>query len=277
MMKQAETFDDIVSDGGDSLAGEVVLRCSGLSAHHEDEPLLSGVDFEIRAGEIVSIIVESEWCARLIPRIAIGVEDSDEGEVELLGTRLGSLNEYGELAERSRVGYLFHNSGLIHNLTVWYNIALPALYHSRFADIQGVSERVNLLLDRCELGEVRDVRPAKLDEATRKRVALARAWVMAPPLLIFEDPLMDIDSGSAAELLDLALGPTPVEWEGRDPRPHNPGVLITSQGLHEGLFRYVDNLIIIQDGRMVFSECPRDFDRRGKIHPEDILKKKEAF
>ncbi len=277
MMMQAGTFDEVLSDGGDSLTGEVVLRCEGLTAHRDDEELLSGVTFEVRAGEIVAIVVESEWCARLVPRIAIGIEDSNEGEIELLGTRLGSLDEYGELALRSKVGYLFHNSGLIHNLTVWYNVALPALYHSRFADIQGVSGRVEQLIDRCNLREFSEVRPAKLNEATRKRVALARAWVMAPPLLILEDPLVDIDSGSGGELLDLALGPTPAEWEGRDPRPHKPGILITSQELHEGLFRYVDNLIIIKDGRVVFSECPRDFDRRGKIHPEDILKKKEAF
>jgi putative ABC transport system ATP-binding protein len=277
MVKQAGTFDEVVSDGGDSLVGEVILRCEGLHARHNDELLLSDVDFEVRAGEVVSIVVESEWCAQLISRIAIGINEPGGGEVELLGVRLKELTEREELTLRNKVGYLFHNSGLIHNLTVWYNVALPALYHSRFADLQGVAGRVEQLIDRCNLREVSQIRPAELGEATRKRVALARAWVMSPPLLVFEDPLMDIDTGSGSELLDLALGETPEEWEGRDPRPHNPGVLITSQELHEGLFRYVDRLIIIQEGRIVFSECPRDFDRRGKIHPGDLLEKKEAF
>ncbi len=275
-MKRDTTLSEVIGDGGASFEGRPVLTCRDLRASHGDEVLFEGLNFEVMGGEIVALIVESEWCARLVPRIAIGVETPDEGEVELLGTTFSDLNERQRLALRHMVGYLFHNSGLIHNLTVWYNVALPALYHSRFTDVQGVTDHVEPLIDRCHLREFCHIRPAELDEASRKRVALARAWVMLPPLLILEDPLMDIDSQSGSELLDLAFGATPPEWIDRDPRPGAPGVLITSQGLHEGLFKYVDRLIIIDQGRVVFNENPREFDRRGMVHPTDILEQKEA-
>ena len=127
------------------------------------------------------------------------------------------------------------------------------------------------LILHCGLERCRDLRPALLDEATRKRVALARAWVMAPPLLIFEDPLMDIDVGSGSELLDLAFGSSPSGSEVDDPRPTSPAVLLTSQGLHEGLFRYVDRLIIVENAKVIFADDPREFDRRGKIFRRDVI------
>lgn len=277
MSAETETFDDVISNGGDSLEGRVVLRCEAIRARYRDEEIFSDVDLEVRAGETVALVVESEWGARLLPRIAIGLEIPDSGEVELLGIRLNTLSNRAKLALRHQVGYLFHNSGLIHNLSIWYNVALPALYHSRFADLRGVGDHVGLLIRRCGLQGCSHLRPADLDEEIRKRVALARAWVMVPPILVFEDPLIDIDSGAGSDLLDMALGSTPPEWEGSDPRPHNPGVLITSQGLHEGLFRYVDRMVIVQEGKVVFCDSPRDFDRRGKVHLVDLIGKREAF
>jgi len=267
-------FQDIISGGGALLAGRTVLACRGLDVSHDGLPLLRDFDLELMTGETVAIVIESEWGARLIPRLMIGVEVPEAGTIELFGTTITDLNERLKLALRHQVGYLFHNSGLIHNLTVWYNIALPALYHSRFTDLPGVSARVDRLIARCELERYRDLRPALLDEATRKRVALARAWVMAPPMLVFEDPLMDIDVGSGSELLDLAFGPSPDGYAGKDPRPVSPAVLLTSQGLHEGLFRYVDRLIVVENAEVIFADSPRIFDRRGKLFPRDVIESK---
>ena len=264
-------FQDVISNGGSLIAGKLALSCRGLTAFHDGVPLLRDFDLDLRTGEIVAIVIESEWGARYIPRMMNGIEVPEAGTIELFGTDITGLNERLRLALRHQVGYLFHNSGLIHNLTVWYNVALPALYHSRFSDLQGVSAWVDRLIARCGLERCRDLRPALLDEATRKRVALARAWVMAPPLLIFEDPLMDIDVGSGGELLDLAFGPSASGDDQDDPRPNSPAVLLTSQGLHEGLFRHVDRLIIVENADVIFADDPRKFDRRGKVFPRDVI------
>ena len=264
------------TDQTDASQPERVLRCSGLHVSHDGEVILRGLDLEIIKGEVVAVVVESELAARLIPRIFIGIESAEAGEIEINGNVLNGLSETKKLQLRREVGYLFHNSGLMSNLSVWYNVALPALYHTRFKDVQGVGEYVDVLLNRCGLSGSSRLRPAALDESTKKKVALARAWVMSPGFLILEDPLMDIDTGSGGDLLDLAFGPSPDEWHDRDPRPSDPGVLITSQGLHEGLFRYVDRMVIISKGEKVFSGDPKKFDRRGKIYPGDLLNKREA-
>ena len=93
-------------------------------------------------------------------------------------------------------------------------------------------------------------------------------------MLVFEDPLMDIDVGSGSELLDLAFGQSPDGYAGDDPRPVSPAVLLTSQGLHEGLFRYVDRLIIVEHAEVIFADDPREFDRRGKLFPRDVIESK---
>ena len=277
MTAQTDTFSEISGGEASEHPSEVVLRCRGLRVNHRGKTVLAGLDLDILKGEVVALIIDSEWEARLVPRVFIGMKPADRGKIILNGTDLAKLSEYRKLRLRRDVGYMFHNSGLIYNLSVWYNVALPALYHTRFKDLQGVGEHVDLLLKRCGLTEWRNQRPAALDKATCKVVALARAWMLSPPLLIFEDPLMGIDSGSGSDLLNMALGPPPPEWVENDPRPPRPGVLITSQGLHEGLFRYMDRIIIIEKGEVVFTGDPKEFDRRGKSHPGDLIDRKEAF
>jgi ABC-type transporter Mla maintaining outer membrane lipid asymmetry ATPase subunit MlaF len=274
-MAEVTTEETLVSNGGAGREGEVLLRCRGLEIEHDGEPLVDGLDLELRAGERVVLVVHSEWGARLIPRCFVGTARPRKGDVELLDHQLDGLSETDLLTLRRGVGYVFHNSGLIHNLTIWYNVALPALYHNRFEDADWIRNRVEALLDRCLLTGVRNARPGVLDDYSRKRAALARSWILSPPLVLLEDPLVEIDSSSASRLLDMAIGPTPDPWQGRDPRPRSPAVLITSQGLHEAFFRFADRLVIIEEGRVIFSDDPRRFDRRGKAHFSDLVDDEE--
>jgi ABC-type transporter Mla maintaining outer membrane lipid asymmetry ATPase subunit MlaF len=249
----------------------VALSCRDLVAEYQGTTILDGFNLDLRSGETVALVVQSEWAARLIPRYAVGLAPFQSGEVQLLGKKLARLTEPERLSLRRQVGYVFHNSGLINNLTIWYNVALPALYHTRFADWDGVRARVEVVLERCLLKGIRNARPAALDDYSRKRAALARSWVLSPPVLILEDPLVEIDSGSSTRLLDFALGPTPPGWEDRDPKPPSPAMLITSQGLHESFFRFVDRLIVIEEGKVVFADDPKQYDRRGKLTSSDLI------
>jgi ABC-type transporter Mla maintaining outer membrane lipid asymmetry ATPase subunit MlaF len=267
-----DTLNEILGDGGQTVLGETVLRFQGLTLSREGVNGLEDLDLQIRGGETVALVADSEWVVRRMARSAIGLELPQGGRVDLLGQEVLRLTEQARLRLRRSVGYLFHNSGLIHNLTVWYNVALPALYHSRFQDTEGVRGRVDRILKRCRLTPVRDRRPATLDEYTRKRVALGRTWVLSPPLIVIEDPLVDIDSGSGSRLMEFALGPTPSGWEGEDPRPAGAAVLITSQGLHESLFRFAHRLVIIREGKVVFADNPGLFDRRGKREAGDLIR-----
>lgn len=270
-----DTLDQIMSDGGDAWQGRRVLRAEGLVLARNGGERSEPLDLEVPAGERVAVVLDSEWEARALPRALLGLEPAVEGRVEVLGRDLDTLGERQRLQLRREVGVMLHNGGLIHNLSVWYNVALPALYHSRFQDTEGVGQRVDRLLRRCRIRELKDLRPALLDEYTRKRVALARSWVLAPPLVVLEDPLVDIDTGSGARILDMALGETPGDWEGEDPRPAGAAVLITSQGFHEAFFRQADRMVVIHEGTTIFDGRPGGFDRRGKKDPDDILKEKD--
>jgi ABC-type transporter Mla maintaining outer membrane lipid asymmetry ATPase subunit MlaF len=270
-MAERATISDLLSDGGESTRGELLLACSKAHATHEGLTILDDFDLEIRTGERIALVADSEWAARLIPRCLIGLTPYEEGEIRLFGQRLADISEQERLAIRRKVGYLFHNSGLIHNLTIWYNVALPALYHSQFGDLEGVKERVDVILERCLLTGVKNAHPDALDEYSRKRAALARSWVLSPPFVILEDPLVEIDSRSGSRLMEMALGSTPHAWEDRDPRPASPAVLITSQNLHESFFRFVDRLIVLEEGKVVVSDDPKRFDRRGMMGVSDLI------
>ncbi|MFO7768367.1 MAG: ATP-binding cassette domain-containing protein [bacterium] len=270
-----DTLEQVMGDGGTGWEGRCVLRAEGVVLSPEGGEGSEPLDLEIEAGERVAVVLDSEWEARALPRALLGLEPPVGGRVELLGEDIYDLPERQLLELRRHIGVVLHNGGLIHNLTVWYNVALPALYHSRFQDTEGVERRVDLLLRRCRVRELRDLRPALLDEYTRKRVALARSWVLSPDLVVLEDPLVDVDTGSGARILDMVLGEAPGDWEGEDPRPHQAGVLITSQGFHEAFFRQADRMVVVHRGSTIFDGPPSGFDRRGKKHPTDILKERD--
>ena len=78
-----------------------------VPAPEEGKVILAGLDLDIQLGEVVTLIVESEWAARLVPRVLIGLESSNGGEVELQGTRLSGLSEHKKLQLRRDIGYLF--------------------------------------------------------------------------------------------------------------------------------------------------------------------------
>jgi len=266
-----DTINELMGDGTEAREGEQVLTLRGIDLVREGMVGVDDLGVLIRTGEVVALVADAEWIVRRLPRVTVGLEHPAAGEVDLLGQAVLRISEQKRLRLRRQVGYLFHNSGLIHNLNVWYNVALPALYHSRFHDMVGVGERVDIILRRCRLTHVRDRRPAALDEYTRKRVALARTWVMSPRLIVIEDPLVDIDTGAGSRFMDLALGPVPSGWEGEDPRPSQAAVFITSQGIHESFFRYVHRLIILREGQVVFADNPRLYDRRGKKDAGDLV------
>ncbi len=165
---------------------------------------------------------------------ALGLERPAAGRVTVYGTTVADLAEPERLVFRRRVGYLPAGDGLMQNLSLRDNVALPLRFGSA-ASPREIDGRVNVILAAVRATAVAHLRPAQVTEEERRRAAFARAMAFDPALLILEQPFDGLTGPTSAELLEFARGGETAEGARRT-------ILITGQELPAVIRRRVERV-----------------------------------
>jgi putative ABC transport system ATP-binding protein len=180
----------------------VRLRAAGKRYETAGPPALAGVDLTVRAGESVAVMGPSGSGKSTLLNLVAGLDRPTEGEVAVAGTVLNRLSETA-LARfrRERVGIVFQFFHLLDDLTARDNVLLPA-------QLAGVSRRAaaaraDELLDVLGLGGRAHAHPARLSGGERQRVAVARALMNRPALLLADEPTGAVDARAGAQIMEL--------------------------------------------------------------------------
>jgi ABC-type transporter Mla maintaining outer membrane lipid asymmetry ATPase subunit MlaF len=158
-------------------------------------------DLVIQAETVVVAIGDEDSGVLDLGTWALGLGRPPSGRVEVFGAPIGALPYYDLLLFRRRIGYHPVGDGLLQNLTLRDNVALPLRFASdhRQAEVDG---RVNQLVDDFRLRTVAALRPAQVNEEDRRRAALARAVALDPELVVLEAPFDGLTSRAAQDVLD---------------------------------------------------------------------------
>lgn len=179
--------------------------------------------FQVPAHETVAVLGDEDSDVDRLGGWALGLERPARGEVRTFGTIVADLPEGERLAFRRKVGYLPAGDGLLQNLSLRDNVALPLRFGSS-ATPREIDGRVRVMLAAARVTDVADRRPAAAHDEERRRAAFARAMAFDPALLVLEQPFDGLTARSASELLELARGGV-AEGGGRR------AILITGQEL----------------------------------------------
>lgn len=164
--------------------------------------ILENVNLTLPQGETLCIGGPSGKGKSLFLRILAGLEKPDSGSLHYFGEHI-PLEKFSALEIAARqVGFVLQNGALISNLNVRNNVALPLRYHKRGSEAE-VNERVNMALDLMRVRGEEDKFPHMLSIGMQKRVAIARAWVMDPRLLLMDEPTAGLDNYNRRNLLPL--------------------------------------------------------------------------
>ncbi|KRV49943.1 ABC transporter ATP-binding protein [Wenjunlia vitaminophila] len=166
---------------------------------------LNGVSLSLSGGQLVSVLGPSGSGKSTMLHLMGALDSPSSGRVLLDGTDLGGLND-DRLADlrRRRVGFIFQFFNLLPSLTAWENVAVPRLLDgTRLADVR---DEAMDLLQRVGLGERADHRPNEMSGGQMQRVAVARALIMDPVVILADEPTGNLDSRTGKELLDLLAG-----------------------------------------------------------------------
>ncbi|MFD5560998.1 ABC transporter ATP-binding protein [Kitasatospora griseola] len=184
--------------------GEVVVRLDGVRKEFGETAALDGVSLEIRAGEAVAVMGPSGCGKSTLLNMVAGLDRPSAGLVEVNGEDLGRLTETGlALYRRRRIGMVFQFFNLIDDLPALDNVALAAqLTGSSAAQAR---RRALELLDELGIADRRAVYPAALSGGERQRVAVARALMNRPALLLADEPTGALDSRAGEQVMDLLI------------------------------------------------------------------------
>jgi putative ABC transport system ATP-binding protein len=205
---------------------------------------LRGVDLVIEAGEFAAMAGPSGSGKSTLLNILGGLDRATAGTVEVDGNELSKLSK-SELARlrRERIGFVFQSYNLIPVLTALENAEYVLL-------LQGVPgaerrERVRALLDEVGLGGLEDRFPRELSGGQQQRVAIARAIVSEPALVLADEPTANVDSATAAALLELMHG------------LHERKRVTFLFSTHDrAVMTRAERLLVLRDGRIVADGAP---------------------
>lgn len=204
-----------------------------------EEPVraLDGIDLRLEAGEFTSVIGPSGSGKSTLLHMLGALDRPDSGSIRFRGTEIGDLSEERQSEfRRHRVGFVFQFFNLLPTLSAWENVAVPKLLDG--TGLRKAKPRALELLDRVGLGARADHRPAELSGGQMQRVAVARALIMDPPLILADEPTGNLDSKTGAAILELLAA---VADSG------NSVVMVTHD---RGAVDYCDRVVTLGDGRI---------------------------
>ncbi len=185
-----------------SVAASAYVQIRGLRTVLNGKTIFDGIDLDIPRGKITAVMGPSGTGKTTLLRHITGQLAADAGVIRVDGRNVSDLAR-GQLFElREKIGYLFQNSALLTDFTVFENVAFPLRQHLRLPE-----ELVrNIVLTRLQAVGLRgaaELMPAELSGGMARRVALARAIIRDPDLMIYDEPFVGLDPIALNQVLKL--------------------------------------------------------------------------
>lgn len=163
-----------------------------MSFKRDDKLILDDVSMDVERGSIVAIMGPSGVGKTTILRLISGQLQPEKGSIEVNGQEVSALSRRQLYECRKDIGVLLQNGALFTDLTVFENVATPLREHTRLPE-NTIRERVLAKLDSVGLAGTEELMPHSLSGGMARRVALARAVILNPKIVLFDEPMTGLD------------------------------------------------------------------------------------
>ena len=168
-----------------------------------DKPVLDGVSFHVYRGETKIIVGTSGSGKSTILKLIMGLDKPDEGQILVEGEDITQMTERQLVSVRQKIGMVFQESALFDSLTVRENVAYR-MYELN-ADESEIERRVREVLGFVGLVEAIDKMPSELSGGMKRRVALARALISEPRIMLYDEPTAGLDPITSKKINELII------------------------------------------------------------------------
>lgn len=171
---------------------EPCIEFRRVSKSFGSQSVLVDIDLAIQRGLVTAIIGRSGIGKSVLLKHVVGLHVPDTGEVLYHGRTLSGMTRGERRRIKRRISYMFQHMALFDSMTVYANIALPLQEHDRMAK-DDVHDRVMQKIRQLELEDIPEKFPSQISGGMQKRVALARALVTEPEIVLFDEPTTGLD------------------------------------------------------------------------------------
>ncbi len=185
------------------MTSEYVLEMKNVVKYYGDEPVLDGVSFKVFRGETKIIIGASGSGKSTILKLIMGLDRPDEGEILVEGQEITRMKESDLVAVRGKIGMVFQESALFDSLSVRENVAYQ-LYEIG-VDEDEIESKVRETLGFVGLEDAIDKMPSELSGGMKRRVALARALIGHPDIMLYDEPTAGLDPITSRRINELII------------------------------------------------------------------------
>lgn len=182
---------------------KVVLRIEDLQLSFGEKEVLKGFELELREGENIAVMGRSGSGKSVSIKCVVGLLKPDDGKIEVLEKDISTLDQHEMDDLRAELGYLFQGSALYDSMTVRENLEFPLRRHKSKFDLEQMDKMVKNTLEQVGMEEAIDQMPEELSGGMQRRVALARALIMKPRILFYDEPTAGLDPITAREIGEL--------------------------------------------------------------------------
>jgi phospholipid/cholesterol/gamma-HCH transport system ATP-binding protein len=193
----------------------VSLKGVDFSYAPGERTILSGLNMEFPRGKVVAVMGGSGCGKTTVLRLIGGQVNAQQGQVLFEGQDVGQMSTQQLMAVRRRMGMLFQFGALFTDMSVFENVAFPLREHTKVSE-ETLRDLVLMKLNAVGLRGARDLMPSQISGGMARRVALARAIALDPPLIMYDEPFAGLDPislGITARLIrdmNQALGATSI-------------------------------------------------------------------
>ena len=182
-----------------------LIRIRGVKKAFGTNQVLRGFNLDLFPNENVVIVGKSGSGKSVLIKCLVRLVEVDEGQVEVLGKSIPSLQQEELDQIRADVGFLFQGSALYDSMTVRENLQFPLRRHSQRMLGQDEDQLIKEALENVGLAHAIDLMPAELSGGMKRRIALARTLILQPKVILYDEPTSGLDPITANEIIQLIL------------------------------------------------------------------------
>jgi phospholipid/cholesterol/gamma-HCH transport system ATP-binding protein len=236
-----------------------ILEVKNLKKSFDEKEVHRGVSFSMQSGETIGLLGNSGTGKSVLLRSIIGLEPIDEGEVYFRQQRIDTLSEQELYKVRTQISYAFQTGALFDSISVFENIAYPLFEHTQLSEAE-IEEKVQDTLSVVNMRDAFDLMPSDLSGGMQKRVGLARAMVLNPDILLYDEPTAGLDPVNVEMVIEVMS---------RFKNKGISGILVT----HDipVAKKICDRILILRDGKIGFSGTIEEFDNSNDPFVQSFL------
>lgn len=236
------------------MSAAAAIEIKGVCKRFGGNEVLRGVDLTVPRGSTTVILGASGSGKSVLIKHVIGLLKPDAGEIWIEGDEIAGAGERALNEVRKKFGMVFQGAALFDSMSVGENVAFPLREHTRM-DERGIRRTVTEKLELFGLHGVEDKFPAELSGGMRKRVGLARAVVLNPGMILYDEPTTGLDPISTENVNEMIV-------EAREKLRVTSVVISHDIG---AAFAIADAIAVLHEGRMVEFGTPPEV--RASAHP----------